>query len=92
MKDNPVAYGYFILDCGRVFGVGHMDNRPVLDINAFTDTNVMDISTDNGIEPDTGIFTDLYIADDLGGILNECRWVDLWENAFVRFNQAPTPG
>jgi hypothetical protein len=48
-----------------------VNDRPILDVCASSDTNQIYIATDDRAEPNTGVFADLYIANDYGVVRDE---------------------
>lgn len=67
MYDGVMADGDVVADDGPGFLVGGMDDDAVLDIDFVADADAVDVTADDGIEPDAAFIAYLYVADD-GGI------------------------
>lgn len=66
VDDDPMAQGDVVVDDGGVFAACDMDHGQVLDIDALTNADLVDIATDDAVEPDGAALSDVDIADDNG--------------------------
>jgi len=67
MYDGVMTDGDVVPDDRLGFLVGGMDYDAILDIDLVANANAVDVTADDGIEPDAAFIAYLYVADD-GGI------------------------
>ena len=70
----------------KVFITAGKYQKTVVSFDAFTDANVIDISADYSIEPNTTFFPNFYISDNLGAINHKSRGIDFWFRIFKRMD------
>ena len=69
-------------DCGES-SLRYVNDRAVLDVCAFPDSNVVAIAAQHAVEPDAGVRPDLDVADDLRALFDKRGVGDPWADAFV---------
>ena len=67
-----------------VFVAHAMEHAAILHIGVFTDAYGEHVATDHGVHPHAGIFTDLNIANDLGGFVDIARIVNARRDPLIR--------
>jgi len=87
VNDGAMGNGYIAADIYRRFSVSAMDDHRILDIYIIADADVVDISPDNCIEPDTAIIADDHIPDDCRILGKETPLSDIRDNPFDRSDQ-----
>src|SRR3990172_4745951 len=56
-----------------------MKDAAILDIAAFSNSDVKDIPANDRIKPDTGMITDFDIPDNLGSFLDKNTFANFWK-------------
>jgi len=82
MYDGVMADGDVVPDDRLGFLVGGMDDDAILDIDLVADADAVDVTTDDGIEPDAAFIAYLYVADDGGIRSDETILSEFWEFTF----------
>src|ERR1044072_1671658 len=70
MDDRRMAYGNVITDVRRIFFESTMYDRPILDIHAVPNSNIVDIAANDSVEPYAAFIAHHHVAD------NRCVWSD----------------
>src|SRR6185312_3690901 len=75
---DPVAHVY------AVFVTHAVQHAAILHAAIFADANGKDITTNHGVHPDAGIFANLNIANDLGGLVDIATLVNARRDSLIR--------
>lgn len=66
-----MADRHIVTDDQRVCIVRHMQHAQILDVGAISDSDVVDVPSNDGMEPNTAVLPHDDVADDDAGFLDE---------------------
>ena len=85
MDGGVVADGDHLADDDRVDVAHAVENGAVLHVGFSSDADGIDVSADDGVHPDAGLFSEHDVADNL------CGWIDIASFADDRHFALVTP-
>jgi hypothetical protein len=75
VNDCPMTTGYLITDDQGIL-ICHMQDGPVLNVGPVPDLDEMNVGSDYGLIPDTGVFADNHCSHQAGGRGHKSRFGD----------------
>src|SRR5262249_3913750 len=91
VKPDGVPKGHVVADLHRVRPVD-VDHRAILVVVVLPDTDAVDVGPEHIWEPDALGLPQLTVADDLGSLFHERRFVDAWCLVLERSEHPVPPG
>ena len=88
VKRYTVTDSNVFFENSRVQFRADMDDRRILNVGTCSDPDSVNITTQDGAEPNTGVLTDLDIPYNKGTLGDECRFVDGGNNILERFDHS----
>ena len=84
MQRDRVADGDPVTHGDAVFVAHAVEHAAILHVGVFSNADGKDVTADNGIHPDAGVFANLHVADDLGGLIDITRIVNARRDPLIR--------
>ena len=75
--------GYVVLENQRALVLHHVTDTTILDVRVAADTNVVNVATDDRVEPDAGVIPDLDVPDHVGAGGDEYARAQLRNDSLV---------
>lgn len=89
VQRHVMADGDLVADHQRVGAAGDVQDASVLDVRPLADADVIDVSANHRVEPDTAFLADDDIADDLGALGDPGGGMNLRYGVFEGMNHGP---
>src|SRR5882724_266503 len=77
MQRHAVTNSDFFLEDRWLLARACMQHAVVLHVRAIADAYIKHVATHDGAEPNGRLFANVYVANDLRAVSNECRFVNL---------------
>ena len=78
-----MSYGDVVAEIDAVKFLHAVQNAIVLNVGIMSNADLMNIAAQHGIHPDTGMFANGNVSDELGRIVDVASFGKLWRDAFV---------
>jgi len=84
MQRDRMPHGDPITHGDAVFVAHAVEHAAILHVGVFADADGEHVTTDHGVHPHAGVFTDFNIANDLGGLVDITRIMNARRDSLVR--------